>query len=278
MSAVVDTTRDYYNSPDADEFYFRVWGGKDIHIGIYQSEEEPIAEASHRTVAHLGEKLSHWPKGTRVLDIGAAYGGAARHLASAHGFHVTCLNLAEVQNERNRQLTAEAGLSELIEVVDGNFEEIPFGPENFDVVWSQDSILHSGNRMRVFEEVHRVLKPGGEFLFTDPMQKRGVDQEALRPVLDRIHLESMGSFEDYQEFAEKLGWETVGIEPLNDQLVKHYSRVQRELNRRKSELTGHVSEAYIERMIAGLQHWIDAGNAGRLAWGALHFRKPGKAA
>jgi len=273
MSEVVQTTKDYYNSTDADEFYFRVWGGDDIHIGLYQSEADPIGDASHRTVAHLADKLKHWPADTKALDIGAAYGGAARHLATSNGFHVTCLNLAEVQNERNREFTAKAGLTDKIDVVDGNFEDLPFENDSFEVVWSQDSILHSGNREKVFSEVDRVLKPGGEFIFTDPMQKSGVEKEALRPVLNRIHLESMGSFEDYQAFAKKLDWETVEIEPLTEQLVNHYTRVQKELRSRKSELTGFVSDTYIENMIAGLQHWIDAGQAGRLAWGVLHFRK-----
>lgn len=34
-SEVVETARDYYNSPDADNFYFHIWGGEDIHVGLY---------------------------------------------------------------------------------------------------------------------------------------------------------------------------------------------------------------------------------------------------
>ncbi|MCA9423999.1 MAG: methyltransferase domain-containing protein [Candidatus Omnitrophica bacterium] len=274
MSKVVDRTQEYYNSTDADEFYYRVWGGQDIHVGIYKSETEPIADASHRTVEHLGGKISHLPSGAKVLDIGAAYGGAARHIASAHGFHVTCLNLAEVQNERNREMTAEQGLSDQIRVIDGNFEDLPFEDGEFDAVWCQDSILHSGDRRRVFAEVNRVLKPGGEFIFTDPMQKKGVNKESLRPVLNRIHLESMGSFDDYQEYAKDLGWETVEIENLSDQLVVHYSRVKDELTSRKPDLVEYVSQEYIDNMLTGLQHWIEAGEKGLLSWGVLHFRKP----
>ena len=48
--AVVDTTRDYYDSPDADNFYFHVWGGEDIHVGIYLSDGAPIRDARHRPV------------------------------------------------------------------------------------------------------------------------------------------------------------------------------------------------------------------------------------
>ncbi len=52
----------------------------------------------------------------------------------------------------------------------GVFEDIPEPDASVDVVWSQDAILHSDQREKVLPEVFRVLKPGGEFIFTDPMQ------------------------------------------------------------------------------------------------------------
>jgi sarcosine/dimethylglycine N-methyltransferase len=52
-STAVKTAQEYYNSDDADNFYFHVWGGEDIHVGIYQSPEEDIATASERTVTAL---------------------------------------------------------------------------------------------------------------------------------------------------------------------------------------------------------------------------------
>ena len=50
-------------------------------------------------------------------------------------------------------------------------------------------------------------------------------------------------------------------------------RVREELLARRESLEGRVSAAYLDRMLAGLQHWVDAGRAHKLAWGILHFRK-----
>ena len=272
-SSVVQVTEDYYDSSDADNFYFHVWGGEDIHIGLYETAEESIAVASRRTVERMAGKLEDRPAGTRVLDLGAGYGGAARFLAAEKGYRVTCLNLSAAQNKRNRSLNEAAGLADLIDVVDGNFENLPFDADSFDVAWSQDSFLHSGDRNRVFEEIDRVLVPGGEIVFTDPMQKPGVDRELLRPVLDRIHLESMGSVADYRQFAEDLGWTLVEMDLFNDQLGRHYARVRGELESRKEELGEKCSSDYIARMKAGLSHWVEASEAGRLEWGILRFLK-----
>lgn len=270
----VDTARDYYDSDDADHFYHKIWGGEDIHVGIYQTPDEPIPAASRRTVGTMLSRIPSLPEGARLLDIGAGYGGSARVIARERGVDVTCLNLSAVQNERNRAMNVEQGLDARIDVHDGNFEELPFPDASFDQVWCQDSILHSGRRMRVFEEVNRVLKPGGGFIFTDPMQREGVNPALLEPVLARIHLPSMGSVEKYKGYASELGWETVDIDERPACLVRHYSRVLEELEKRGDDISAHISGGYVERMKKGLRHWIEAGEKGALDWGILHFSKP----
>jgi len=272
-SEAVATARDYYNSDDADNFYATIWGGEDIHIGLYQSDEESIIDASRRTVRHMAELLTGVGPETRVLDIGAGYGGAARYLAETFGCSVTALNLSEKENERDRAINRERGLADKITVVDGSFEAIPAADASFDVVWSQDAILHSGNREKVLEEVARVLKPGGQFVFTDPMQADDCPQGVLQPILDRIHLSSLGSPRFYRDAASKLGMSEKLFDEMTQQLVNHYSRVLQETARREDDLQKVVSRAYIERMKKGLQHWIDGGKNGYLAWGTFVFVK-----
>lgn len=278
-SAAVKTAQDYYNSDDADNFYFHIWGGEDIHVGLYQSDQEAIATASERTVeamiAHVQEDSpAILTSAGRVIDLGAGYGGAARKLARNFDCHVTCINLSETQNQRNRQLTSAAGLSELITVEDASFEDIPCADASFDLAWSQDAILHSGQRDKVFDEIDRILKPGGELIFTDPMQADDCPPGVLQPVLDRIHLNSLGSFKFYRQQAQRLGWQEIGITDLTDQLTRHYQRVREELAGQQQQLQQHVSPEYIKRMDQGLGHWIDAGRSGYLAWGIMRFRKP----
>ncbi|AGA31946.1 Dimethylglycine N-methyltransferase [Thioalkalivibrio nitratireducens DSM 14787] len=274
-SSSVATARDYYNSPDADTFYHRVWGGEDIHIGLYEHDREPIIDASRRTVAHMADLLGEPPAEWRVLDLGAGYGGSARYLVENHGCRVTALNLSEVENERNRAINKARGLDDRITVVDGSFENVPEDDEQFDVVWSQDAFLHSGDRERVMQEAARVLKPGGVLIFTDPMQHDACPEGVLDPILQRIHLDSLGSPGFYEQTASALGLDLVGFEDHSHQLPRHYSRVREELEAREADLSEHISPDYIARMKKGLGHWVEGGKAGHLAWGIFRFRKPG---
>lgn len=110
-SEVVETSRNYYNSSDADNFYAAIWGGEDIHIGLYNAPEgDSIYDASRRTVTKLAEQLD-LDSNKKVLDIGSGYGGTARYLAQTFGCKVDCLNLSETQNQRNRELTERQSLA-----------------------------------------------------------------------------------------------------------------------------------------------------------------------
>ena len=268
------TARDYYNSEDADRFYERVWGGEDIHIGIYESPAESIRDASERTVEHMIRRLGTLSPSDTVLDIGSGYGGAARKIAKRFGCRVICVNLSEAENDRNRTLTARAGLNDQISVIDASFEQIDVEDGSIDVVWCQDAILHSGNRSRVLAEVDRVLKPGGRFIFTDPMRADSCPEGVLDPILARIHLPDLGSPGFYKDEARGLGWKDEGFESMPDQLVMHYTRVLEMTEDLHDELRTTISEGYLDRMREGLMHWIKGGKSGHLAWGVFLFRKP----
>jgi len=272
-SGTVAKTQGYYNSHDADHFYATIWGGEDIHIGLYEGEADSIFDASRRTVEHMATRLKALDSRARILDLGAGYGGSARYLAERYGCCVICLNLSTIQNQRNRDMNRARGIEMQINVVDGNFEEIFLPERTVDVVWSQDSLLHSGDRPRVFAEVARVLAQDGEFVFTDIMQTEDCPQKALKPILDRIHLTSLGSIEKYRKLASRVGLEEVEWIDLSAHLANHYGRVLQEVEGKYDTLRTNCSEDYLDRMKVGLQHWVDGGKAGHLKWGILHFRK-----
>ena len=269
-----DVTEDYYDSDDADTFYRMIWGGEDLHIGVYDNTRS-IREASTETVDRMAATLPGLGGGTKVLDIGAGYGGSMRRIVSRFGCEATCLNISETQNDTNRAKNRRAKLEDRIRVVHGVFEDIPKADATYDVVWSQDAILHSDQRERVLAEVFRVLKPGGHFVFTDPMQAEDVPEGVLQPVYDRLQLNSLGSLRFYREAATALGFEVLMQDALTEHLRDHYARVREEMLANYDGLRASgASAAYLDKMALGLEIWVKAAAAGHLAWGIQLFRKP----
>lgn len=272
QSSVVSRTRDYYNSNEVLSFQKLIYNHSDhCSIGLYDGPES-IHEAMYKTVKKMAS-LVPLNESSIVLDMGAGYGGAARYLANTANCFVDCLNLSEGQNQRNRELNQKQGLDSQIRVIEGSFEEIPSENAHYDVVWSQDALLFSSDRVKMFQEVYRVLKKGGHFIFTDPMKSDDCPTEILQPLLKRIHLDSMSSFDFYRNTAKTLGFEEIQVIELTKQLTHHYTRLLEEINSQYEAFIEASGKDYIEHQKRGLKHWVEAGKKGYLNWGILHFRK-----
>lgn len=266
--------RDYYDSSDVDGFYATVWGGEDIHIGTYEHERETVADASRRTVEKMADKVADFlGPGSRVLDLGSGYGGAARYLAGRFGCRVVALNISESQNQRHRKTNVERGLADLIEVVTGSFEDVPYEDGYFDVVWSQEAFCHSDERARVLSEAVRVLSPGGRLVFTDLMAADDAPPNALRPAVSRLGVEAMATPGFYRQHLAELGLSHVDFEDCSHHLLIHYLRILEETRRGGPELRAAVNPAYLDGLLENLPLWVDASRNGHLSSGIFHCHR-----
>ncbi|MCP4085153.1 MAG: class I SAM-dependent methyltransferase [Actinomycetia bacterium] len=101
--------------------------------------------------------------GTRVLEYGCGTGSAAPALA-ARGARVVGIDLSGVAVAQ-AQSDADDDGSRFIQM---NAEELAFGDGFFDVVCGS-GILHHLDLDRAFAEVRRVLRPGGQAVFVEPL-------------------------------------------------------------------------------------------------------------
>lgn len=197
---------------------------------------------------------------------------AARYLAKTYGCSVCCLNLSQLQNQRNSQLNQEKNLDRLVEIIQGSFEDIPYPNNSFDIVWSQDAILHSGDRCLVFQEIKRILKPGGEFIFTDPMESETCPPGALQTAFDRLGISDMGSYRFYSQTLKDLGFEELNFIDLSQNVAIHYRRFREEVQKRYNEVVKLTSTEFVDKTLNSIQPWIERYEQGYMQWAILHFR------
>ncbi len=101
-------------------------------------------------------------RGARVLDLGCA-GGFLSEALARRGARVTGLDPAERAIAAARSHAAAEGLAIRYEV--GSGEDMPFADAAFDAVVCVDVLEHVADLDAVLGEVHRVLRPGGRFLY-----------------------------------------------------------------------------------------------------------------
>ena len=167
-----------YNTEEKHQFYSMSLGDNIIgdHLGlgtIIGNSSDRMTEwmfnktrAMCPAIKKLGQKKRKNATSGEIvhyLDLGAGNGSAARWICKQDPrIHVKCLNISANQNSENRQLSDECGLGGQISVETGSFEEIaPEYSNTFDGCISQDSFLHSFDKLNAFAEAFKVTKGGG---------------------------------------------------------------------------------------------------------------------
>jgi SAM-dependent methyltransferase len=110
-------------------------------------------------------QLAGLKPGMEVLDVGGGMGGAARTFAGNFGCRVTVLDLTESFVEAGKQFTHLTGLADKVHFELGNALQMPFEDNSFDRVITQHSTMNISDKPRLYSEVYRVLRPGGQFVF-----------------------------------------------------------------------------------------------------------------
>jgi SAM-dependent methyltransferase len=112
-------------------------------------------------------ELSQIQAGDRVLDIGAGLAGPARMLAVSPGCNVDCIELSPDYCTGAKLLNRLTGLEDKVKIYEGSALDQPFPGDTFDAAWMQNVGMNISDKRKLYEEVYRVLKPGGRFAFQE---------------------------------------------------------------------------------------------------------------
>jgi len=119
-------------------------------------------QASHELM-----ELARIKADDEVLDIGAGLAGCARLLAASVGCRVDCLEMSGDYCSGAMLLNRLTGLDGQIKVHQGSALDLPFSDNCFDVVWMQNVGMNIADKQKLYQEIARVLKPGGRFVFQE---------------------------------------------------------------------------------------------------------------
>jgi SAM-dependent methyltransferase len=119
-----------------------------------------------------------------VLEVASGSGGPAQYVAERADCRVTGIDANEAGVATANQTVPSSNRADRVtfKVADAN-SRLPFDDDSFDAVLCIDSMNHFPDRLKVFQEWRRVLRPGRRGVFTDPVVITGPvtnDELALR--------------------------------------------------------------------------------------------------
>jgi ubiquinone/menaquinone biosynthesis C-methylase UbiE len=135
--------------------------------------EGPIARWYNRTRSHDMEDFrrearraaQHLRGGCDVLEVAPGPGFFSIELARLGNFKITGLDisrtLVEIAAENARTANVKA------DFLLGNASEMPFADDSFDFIYCSAAFKNFSGPVKALDEMHRVLRPGGEAVVVD---------------------------------------------------------------------------------------------------------------
>jgi len=103
----------------------------------------------------------------QILDIATGTGDLALMMSQLNPKKIIGLDISEGMLEVGKQKITKANLTEQIEMVVGDSENMPFDDNTFDAITVSFGVRNFANLDKGLTEIRRVLKPNGTFVILE---------------------------------------------------------------------------------------------------------------
>jgi SAM-dependent methyltransferase len=186
--ALREQVREKYREVAVDPghtFHFHTGRPLAARLGYDTAAVDALPERAVESFAGVGNPFSlrSLGSGERVVDVGSGAGFDSFIAAGQVGpdGQVVGVDMTAEMLQKSRS-TAEALGFGHVEFREGLAEQIPVEDGWADVVISNGVINLCADKKAAFEEIHRVLRPGGRLQFADIANGRPVPPDALRDI------------------------------------------------------------------------------------------------
>ena len=141
--------------------FFEYGWGRSFHFAPRVPGESFKASLA-RHERNMAQKLQLEP-GMIVADLGSGVGGPLMEIARFSGAKIVGVNSNAYQTERARKLAGEAGLSHLADFLHCDFLNVDAPDDSFDAIYSIEASCCAPDKISIYGEAFRLLKPGACF-------------------------------------------------------------------------------------------------------------------
>ncbi|XP_064611284.1 uncharacterized protein LOC135475355 [Liolophura sinensis] len=208
----------------------------------------------------------------RVLDVGCGIGGSAFYMEKKFGCYVVAIDLSSNMISLGLERAREVGSKKVqFEVADATKRD--YAPEEFDVIYSRDTILHIEDKLSLFKKFYSLLKPGGRLMISDYCCGEKEHTAAFKE-----YVKQRGYFlispAQYGKELETAGFVNVRAEDRSEQFIDVLKRELVKFEKMKDEFISEFSVEDYNYIENGWREKIERVTAQDQKWGLFYAEKP----
>lgn len=142
-----------------------------------------------------------------ILDVGSGLGGATRFVANTYGSRVTGIDLSQEYTETGKALNNWVKLDKQITLQQGSALTMPFEDETFDGGFMLHIGMNIEDKVKLFSEIYRVLRPGATFGVYDIMRQNGGELSFPVPWATDKSTNKLATPDQYKQALSDAGFE-----------------------------------------------------------------------
>ena len=264
--------------------------GDELHVGLFSSPEESIYQATRNLTDAMAEE-GDICTGHSVLDVGCGTGAVSIHLAQTYKCLTTGISASAHQVQLAQRSAKDQGVDDRVRFKLANAMDNGFPDASFDRVWVMESSHAMADKMSLFKECHRCLRPDGKIVLCDLVElypdysrrlfaslfksPRVVDRllEAQRTLDHRVWgVDSLATSDKYKEMALEAGLSAVGERNVTLSVRPTFEKWCDNVDRNYDDLVKILGEDYVTNFLIGcFQLFLGCGKS--LGYYILTFRK-----
>ena len=209
-----------------------------------------------------------------ILDVGSGIGGPARYVAGRFGCRVTGIDLTPEFCDVARHLTRLLGLDERVKFEIGDALAMPFPAATFDGAYSMNVSMNIADKLALYREIHRVLKPGGWLVLSEIAKGAGGDLDYPTPWARSARTSFLATPEETRRGLGEVGFDVVRLESALERTLAFAARSRAMVARGEKPPHRAVLLIHGEMAAAAMANTLRALSDGRIVPIEVFSRKP----
>lgn len=141
-----------------------------------------------------------------ILDVGCGLGGASRYIANKYNNQVSGIDLTQEYIDTGTTLSKWVGLDKKVSLHQGSALSMKFNDETFDGALMLHVGMNIEDKVQLFKEVYRVLRPSAYFGVYDIMKNTNENLAYPVPWATMESTSKLATAEEYKEALSEAGF------------------------------------------------------------------------